>query len=157
VIYKLIEDFEQWQAEEKRRIEAEKLGTLTRPCKIQILTGYIFRQSNPAIVGCEILEGEARTGMPVMNAKGKPITSIKEIQLEKENITTAKKGMQVAISYENVTVGRQIREGDILFSEIPENDFRKLKELAQYLSKNEIQILKEIAELKRKGNPVWGV
>ena len=28
---------------------------LTRPCKIKILHGYVFRQNNPAIVGAEII------------------------------------------------------------------------------------------------------
>jgi len=157
VIYKLIEDFEQWRIDEKKRTESDKLGNLTRPCKILILRGYLFRQSNPAVIGCEVLEGEARTGISIMNAKGKSITAIKEIQLEKENITSAKKGMQVAMSFEGVTVGRQINEGDILYSDIPEQDFRQLKTLAEYLSEGEISILKEIAEIKRKDNPVWGI
>ncbi len=157
IIYKLIDDFEEWQAEQKRKMEEDKLGLLIRPCKLQILSGYVFRQSNPAVVGCEILEGEAKTGMPVMNSKGKSITSIKQIQLEKESLTTAGRGMQVAISFEGVTVGRQINEGDVLYSDIPENDFRQIKTLAQYLSKEEISILKEIAEMKRRDNPIWGI
>ena len=88
---------------------------------------------------------------------GKEITVIKEIQVEKENVTTAERGLQVAISFENVTMGRQIKEGDILYSSISEEHFRKLKELKEYLKTDEIELLKEIAEKKRKENPVWGV
>jgi len=157
IIYKLIDDFEQWRAEEKKRMESEKLGLLTRPCKIMILRGYVFRQSNPAIVGCEVLGGEATTGTPIMNEKGKSITAIKEIQMEKESLTSAKKGMQVAMSFEDVIVGRQIHEGDILYSDIPEEDFRQLRKLSEYLSEDEKAVLKEIAEIKRKENPVWGI
>jgi len=157
VIYKLIEDFEQWRIEEKQRMESGKLGNVMRPCKILVLRGYLFRQSNPAIIGCEILEGEARTGISMMNSKGKQITAIKEIQLEKENVTTAKRGMQVAMSFEGVTVGRQLNEGDILYSDIPEEDFRQLKKLAEYLSDDEKRALKEIAEIRRKENSVWGI
>ena len=156
VIYRLIEDFEAWQAEEKKKKEMEKLGIFTRPCKIQVLEGYVFRQSNPAVVGCEILAGTAKTGMPVMKA-GKEITAIKEIQSEKQNVTTAERGLRVAISFENVTVGRQIKEGDILYSSIPEEHFREMKNYKEYLSSDEIQLLKEIAEIMRKQNPVWGV
>jgi hypothetical protein len=29
--------------------------------------------------------------------------------------------------------------------------------LKRYLSKDEIEVLKEIAEIKRKENPMWGV
>jgi len=32
-----------------------------------------------------------------------------------------------------------------------------LKELKKHLSKMEIEVLKEVAEIKRKDNPVWGV
>ena len=46
---------------------------------------------------------------------------------------------------------------DFLYSFIPENDFRKLKNLAKFLSKGEIELLKEIAEKMRKDNPMWGV
>jgi len=156
VIYKLIEDFEAWQLQEKKKMEADKLSNIARPCKIQILEGYVFRQSNPAVVGCEILAGTARTGIPIMKA-GKEITSIKEIQVEKQNVTSAERGLRVAISFEGVTVGRQIREGEILYSSVSEHDFNEMKRLKEYLSKDEIEILKEIAEIMRKENPMWGV
>ncbi|MEM4336702.1 MAG: translation initiation factor IF-2 [Candidatus Woesearchaeota archaeon] len=156
IIYQLIEEFEQWQEQERKKMEAERLSQLVRPCKIQILEGYVFRQSNPAIVGCEILEGVARTGMPIMKG-GKQITSIKEIQLERENITSAERGLRVAISFENVTVGRQIKEGDILYSAVPEEHFKEMKKLKEYLRPDELALLKEIADIMRKENPVWGV
>ena len=61
------------------------------------------------------------------------------------------------MSVPEITIGRQAAEGTILFSSIPEDDFRKLKDLKQYLSKAEIELLREIAEIKRKENPVWGI
>lgn len=157
VIYKLVEDFEKWVEEEKKRIESSKLGALVRPCKIQLLSGYVFRQSNPAIVGSEILAGTAVSGTPLMNKDGKLITSIKEIQSEGEPITTAEKGKRVAIAMEKVIVGRQIKEGDVLYSAIPEEHFRKYKELKEYLTQDEMDVLKEIVEIMRKKYPVWGI
>ena len=56
-----------------------------------------------------------------------------------------------------VTVGRQINENGILYSAIPEEDFRKLKGLKKHLSEEEKQILKEIAEIMREKNPMWGI
>ena len=44
-----------------------------------------------------------------------------------------------------------------MLSNIPEEDFRKLKEFKKYLGKDEIELLKEIAEIMRKKNPVWGI
>ncbi len=156
IIYRLIEEFEKWQLDERKRIEAGTVELLTRPCKIQVLSGYVFRQSNPAIVGCEILEGTATTGMQLMK-NGEKISSIKEIQVEKENVSSAAKGQRIALAMPGVTIGRQVKEGDILYSMIPEEHFRKLKDLREYLSEDEVRAIKEIAEIMRKKNPVWGI
>ncbi len=156
VIYKLIEDFAHWQEEAKKHSEAKELGSLMKPCRMRIMPGYVFRQSNPAIVGVEITAGTLTAGMPVMK-DGKQIGTVKEIQLEQKSITTAEKGKQVAASIDGATVGRQINEGDELLSYINEDDFRALKKLAKLLEKEEIAVLKEIAELMRKDNPMWGV
>ncbi len=157
VIYKLIEELEKWQVEEKRRLEARELEELVMPCKFQIMKGYVFRQNNPAVVGVDVLGGIMKVGIPLMKDDGKKITEVKSMQMEQENIEEAEKGKQVAVSMEGVTVGRQINEGDILYSSTPEKDFRKLKELKKYLTEEEKQILKEIAQIKRKNNAVWGV
>jgi len=156
VIYRIIEDYQKWKEEEKKRIEMERLDKLVRPCKLMLMKGYVFRQNNPAIVGTEVLEGTVKTGIQVMK-DGKSISRIKSMQKEQESINQAKKGDQVAIAYEGVTVGRQINEGDTLYSAIPEDDFRQMKELKEYLSKEEIEILKEIAAIMRKKEPMWGI
>ena len=157
IIYKIIEDFEKWQEEEIKKQQSKELDLLVRPCKIQIMKGYIFRQNNPAIVGVDILSGTLKVDTPLMKQDGKAITAIKSIQQEQKNIDKAEKGKQVAVSLPKVTVGRQIHEEDIFYSAIPEADFRKLKELKKRLSPEEIGILKEIAEIKRKENSVWGI
>jgi len=157
VIYRLIEEFKKWQIQKKKNLEMQQLEGITMPAKFEILTGYVFRQNNPAIVGVDILSGEIKTGMHVMNAQGKTISEIKAIQHEQDSITKAEKGKQVAVSLPNVTVGRQIHEGDILYSAIIESEFRKLKDLKKLLTPQDIEVLKEIAEIKRKDNPVWGI
>ncbi|MFC1801554.1 translation initiation factor IF-2 [Nanoarchaeota archaeon] len=157
IIYRLIEDLEKWIEEKKKTIEAKELETLVLPGKFRILSGYVFRQNNPAVVGVDVLAGKIKTGYPLMDAKGKHLTSVKSLQEEKESLTVAERGKQVAVSMDGVTVGRQINEGDVVYVEIPEDDFRKLKELKRYLSKGEIELLKEIASIKRDKNPVWGI
>lgn len=157
VIYKLIEDFEKWQEEEKKMREGKKIEFLVRPCKIQIMKGYVFRQNNPAVVGVDILAGALRVSVPLMKKDGIVLTEVKGIQHNQENIEKAERGKQVAVSLPNVTVGRQINENDILYSAVPEEDFKKLKELKQHLSEEEKNILKEIAEIMRERNPVWGI
>jgi translation initiation factor 5B len=157
VIYQTIEDYDKYREELKKQIEMRKLNTLVRPCKFLVMSGYIFRQSNPAITGVEIEVGRIRTGDPIMTMQGKKISSVKALQEGKESVSVAEQGKQLSMSMDGVTIGRQVNEGDFLFTDIPEDDFKKLKEMKDHLSKNELAVLKEIAEIKRKDNPVWGV
>ena len=77
--------------------------------------------------------------------------------MNKNNVNKCKKADRVAISIPHLTIGRQANEGDIFLVDVPEKDFRELKKWAKLLSKDEIATLKELAELKRRDNPVWGV
>ena len=157
VIYKLIEDFEKWQEDEKKRMESGEIEFLVRPCKIQLLKGYVFRQNNPAVVGVDVLAGTLKAGTPLMKSDGSPLTEAKSIQDNQETAEKAERGKQVAVSLPKVTIGRQLSENDILYSAIPEEHFRKLKDLKKHLSEEEKELLKEIASIMREKNPVWGI
>lgn len=160
IIYKLIEDFLAWQILERKNLEKAMLSDAVMPCKIKFLPGYVFRQNNPAVVGIEVIAGKLVAGISLMKKDtkdGKAITKVSAIQVEKESATQVEAGKQAAVSLGDVTVGRQIHEGDVFYSCIPEQHFRKLKELKHLLSESEKNILKEIAEIMRKVNPVWGV
>ncbi len=157
VIYQVIDDYEEYVEGLKKEVEMKKLASLVRPCKFAVLKGYTFRQSNPAIVGVEIEIGRIKTGDPVMNKEGKRISSVKSLKEGQDNVSLAEQGKQLAMALDGVTIGRQVEEGDFLYADIPADDFVKLKELKKYLSKMEIEVLKEVAEIKRKQDPVWGV
>lgn len=156
IIYKLLDDYTLWTEEKKKALEAEQLEDLVRPCKLEILATCIFRQNNPAIVGVHVLVGVVKAGTPLMKA-GRTLTTVKSIQSEGENVHRVEQGKEVAVSLPDVTCGRQIDGNDILYSAIPEEDFRKLKKLKKYLTEMEIQVMKDIAEIMRKDNPVWGI
>ncbi len=157
IIYKTIEEYEAYKEKLKKDIELRELNTLVRPCKFMIMKGYVFRQNNPAVVGVEIEIGRVRSGDPIMKSDGQKLTNVKSLQENQEAVAVAEQGRQLAMSMDHVTVGRQINEGDFLYTDIPEEHFKKLKELKKNLTKNEIEVLKEIAEIKRRNNPVWGV
>ena len=157
VIYRIIDEYKGWIESEKKRLESKDLENLTVPCKVQILRGCVFRQSNPAVVGVMILGGKLKNNTPLMKEDGSKLSKVESMQLEGEFIPEAEKGKEVAIALKGITVGRQIDENDILYSDVPEGDFVKLKALKKYLNSEEIEILKEIALIKRKQNPVWGV
>ncbi|MBI2664255.1 translation initiation factor IF-2 [Candidatus Woesearchaeota archaeon] len=156
IIYTLIERLQEWQAKERKKLESRAIKKITKPAKIMLMKGYVFRQSNPAIVGTEVLAGTLQAGAEIMK-DGKAITAVKQIQEEKESITEARKGKQVAVEYERVTIGRQLNEGDILYTAVSDQDYRKMKELKQYLTDDEKEALREIGAIMRKQNPLWGI
>ncbi len=158
VVYKIIDDIIEYTEKASKSLEEKEFQDLVKPFKLKIMPGCIFRQLNPAIVGVEVLIGTARSNTPLMNAEGKKLTELKEIQDNKETVQEAKQGKEIAVSLPNVTCGRQVKENDILYSDIPQGDFKKLKKLMKkYLNESEVQLLKEIAEIKRNENPTWGM
>ncbi len=157
VIYRLIEDYEDWVEEERKRIRAEKLEGLSRPGKVSIKSGYVFRKSDPAIVGVDVLGGIIRPGFSLMNKDGERIGKIKEIQEEKETLSEIGTGDEAALSIRGPTVGRQIKEGDVLYVDIPSEEMVKLKELSDMLSDDELGVMEEITSIKGKDNPAYGV
>ena len=156
IIYSLIDKFDAWHKEEKQKQEEKMLLGLPKPCKIKILPGYIFRQSNPVVCGIEIISGLLKSGTAMMK-EDRAITQVKEMQHEGKKLTEAKRGEQLAASFPDVTIGRQLKEGDILYSDIHEDHFRAYKKFRKLINDEEVEILKEIAELKRKINPTWGI
>ena len=156
VIYKLIDDYSEWQEEALKEETKKKLEGLPKPCKIEVLKNCIFRQSNPCVVGVEVKAGKLSTNTKLMKSNGNKLNFVKEIQLNKKNVQEIKKGEQAAISIPNITAGRQLFEEDVLYSEISPIDFRELKKHSKLLDQEDVEILKEIAEIKRKEDPFWG-
>ncbi|MEK6904676.1 MAG: translation initiation factor IF-2 [Nanoarchaeota archaeon] len=157
VIYKITEGIEEWRDEERKRIEAKELEKVSRAFKVQILPGCVFRQSNPAVVGVKVLGGIMKSNFIIMKKDGSKAGYVKSMQKENENVEEAKKDDELAISIPDAIVGRQIKENDILYSDMEEENFVKLKNLKKYLKEDEIEVLKEIAKIKRRENPVWGI
>lgn len=157
VIYNLLDSYQEWFATKQRELEADKLGTVMRPCRVELLKGYVFRQSNPAICGIEIQEGRCQLNTVLMKKNADRLTYVKSMNKDKDSVKVAQKGDQVAVSLPDITIGRQVEEGEILYSMMSEDDFRQLKELKKLLTPQEIEILKEIAQIMRQKNPSWGL
>jgi len=157
VIYKLIERFEEAVEKRKEQIELEKLEGLTWPAKFKILPGYVFRQSNPAVFGVEVLAGKLKPGVTIIDASGKDVGTIKNIEHEGEKLDVATHSEKVALSVKGMTVGRQAKEGDELYVSISETDYRQFKQKKELISKAEVDVLKQVATIKRKEKELWGV
>jgi translation initiation factor 5B len=116
----------------------------------------VFRRAKPAIVGVEILAGQIKPKVPLVNAKGKDLGEIMQIQDKGKAISEAKTGMQVAISMEKPVVGRHINEGDILYVKVPESHAKMLLTTFQNrLSPEEFDVLNELVTIMRSKSPFW--
>ncbi len=156
VIYKLIEDYEEWVSKEREAKLKAELETLIKPAKLLFLPNCVFRRSKPAIIGVRVLEGTIEPGYPLMKSDGKIVGKIVQIQDKGQPIGQAAIGMEVAISMKEPVVGRQIREGDILYVSIPERIAKlMLTKYRSALRSDELEVLEEIVALMRKRRPLW--
>ncbi|WP_406669835.1 translation initiation factor IF-2 [Methanolobus sp. ZRKC4] len=157
VIYRLIDDYKDWVKEQKELAEKEMSDTIVKPGRFQIMPNCTFRQSKPAVVGVKIIGGMVRTNVDVTTVDGTVVGKVKGIQSRGENISEARVGMEVAIAIEGATVGRQIKEEDFLFVNVPERHAKTLEnEIYDSLTADELETLDAFLEIKRKGNPFWG-
>ncbi len=159
VIYRIMEEYEEWISSKKEEIKRKEIESITRPGKLRILPGCIFRASNPAIVGCEVLGGLIASGFELFKEQDgiKNIGEIKQVQSEGKNVEKAVAGEKVAISISNAVVGRSINEGDILYTDITSDEYVILKKHQNLLSKSEINIMEEISMIKRKYDKMYGL
>ena len=157
IIYSLMDDYAEYREKVETEVKRKALSDLILPVKIRILPNHIFRSSNPAIVGVEVLGGVLKQGYPLVNEKLKQAGRVKSIRDGEEVLSEAGKGKSVAISIEAGIVGRNIAEGEILFSDVSEQHFHKMKtELKKYLTQDEVEVMRELLRIHREKDPIWG-
>jgi translation initiation factor 5B len=157
VIYHILEDYLEWRNNLKRIMDQKRFEKIIFQAKIVVITGSVFRQNNPAVVGVRILSGTLRTGVNLIRRDGRKAGTLKTMQLRKENIQEAQAGDEVAISIEGATVGRQFDVEDELIVNIPEKHVKILEtEMLSHLSEDSKEVLSEYINLYRRENPFWG-
>ncbi|MDS0221871.1 translation initiation factor IF-2 [Haloarcula sp. S1AR25-5A] len=160
VIYQLVESYDDHVTAIEEAQQEQILDNITRPAKFRVLQDHTFRQSDPAVVGVEILSGELRRNVNVIKWEdGEPhrVGTLKTIQDEGEDVDSARAGERMAVSIQGPTVGRQIEEGDDLWVEIPEKHAKILEqELKEDISVDEREALSMYLEKHRNRDPFWG-
>ncbi len=157
IIYNLVRSYSEWVTYEKVHEDSIIFNEIPPICKFQFLKGYVFRRNNPAVFGAEILIGKLRQKISVINEKGKKIGIIHQIQNEGKNLEVADKGTQVALSIKEPTVGRQINEGDIFYTDLNSREARLLLErFSDRLNEEEQEIFNFILSKKREIDPAFG-
>ena len=129
------------------------------PGKVKVLPGCVFRRSDPAIVGIEVLAGIIRPGYPLMRADGRQLGEIMQIQSRGKPLNEARKGDEVAISIRgNVMVGRHFGEGDVLYTDPSEGDLDNvLTKFRNYITPDMIPLIKEIIKIKQRKEKGFGL
>ncbi|MFC1786468.1 translation initiation factor IF-2 [Halobacteriota archaeon] len=156
VIYQLLEDYVNWVKKQRSVSDREGLEAIVRAGSFRLMRGCMFRQSKPAIVGVKILGGKIKSGVSVIKENGVGVGIIKGIQEHGENIAEAVAGKEVAVSIEGPIVGRQIKEGDLLYVDIPKKHAKILEqELRDTIPADELETLEAFLEIKRKSDPFW--
>jgi translation initiation factor 5B len=158
IIYRIIEDYIAWKEQtEKSSLEAT-ISSVQMPCKILVLPGFVFRRSKPAIFGIRVEKGVLRQGVTLMNEKGERIGTVESIRFKDESVKEATAKQEVSISVKEAVVGRSVKEGDVLYSDIPSSHAFLLKnKLQQFISQDTLEALEEIYNIKRKKEPYWGL
>ena len=157
VIYELVDRAKTFIEEKREAADRERLRKLTPPAKIRVLRECIFRKSDPCIAGVEVLSGVLHTNTYAMDEHGVKLGMVKSIQKENENISRAVEGDQVAVSLPEGDAEQNITEEMIIYSDLLEDEFREYKALSHLLNDDLKRVIKEIARIKRKDQPLWGV
>ena len=157
IIYNLVRSYTDWVIYQKEHEESILYNEIPPVCKFQFLKGFIFRRNDPAVFGAEILIGKLRQKVLVINENGKKIGTIHQIQEGGKAIEEATKGMQVAVSIRGPSIGRQINEEDIFYTDLNSRQAKMLIERFHHrLNEEEKETFDKILKLKRKTDPAFG-
>ncbi len=157
IIYRLFEEYEEWKKkvlEERIKEELKEISI----AKIRVLPGYVFRQSKPAVFGIEVIGGVLKKGAMLMDKEGKFVGKLLRMESMGEEVNEVGRNFEVAISVDKAVIGKNVKENDILYTMLSEEQYKKIKEkLIKFLSDEEKEVLEEIVEIRRKVNPLWGI
>jgi translation initiation factor 5B len=157
VVYKLIEDVQEWRKNKQIKIERERMLSLAQICKLEILHQYVFRNLNPAIFGVKVLAGKLTNGLQLIDENDEKVARVKSLQLDKNSVSEAVEGNEVAMALPGINFERRLKETRFLYSDLGESQFKNFKNNKDLLSQNELRTLQEIAEIKRKKKDDWGM
>jgi len=157
VIYEVIDNYVEWATKKKAEDERAAISGITPPCKLKALPGNFFRNNDPAVFGVEILAGKLRPKVRLMDARGNEVGNVEQIQDKGKALPQVKLGDKVAISVRGPTLGRTIKENDILYT-LPRSHEAKLlrSKFMGALSEDDLRALNEIVELKSASDPMYG-
>ena len=155
VVYRLIEEYQEWLDESKRQTDTDKRSEFPFPAKFTIMPNCVFHATKPAIVGIRVLAGRLRPGLRLIGDDGRSLGRIRSLRDGEDVIKEAKQGDEVACAIDDITIGRQAKEEDLIYVDILESSIREFQKLD--LNEDEKMTLEEVIDIKRKEDKFWGM
>ncbi len=156
VIYNLVRRYTDWVNYQKEHEESILFNEIPPLCRFQFMKGFVFRRNYPAVFGAEIQVGRLRQKVEVINEVGRKIGVIHQIQKNGRPIVEATRGEEVAVSIKDVSVGRHLYEGDILYTNLKSKEAKLLSDrFSHRLAPEEIDLLNKLIGLKRSMDPSY--
>ena len=156
VVYRLIEEYQEWVDEAKRAKDADQRLEMPFPAKFMVMPNCVFHATKPAIVGVRVLAGKVRANLRLIKKDGSDAGKVRSLRDGEEVLKDASQGDEVAMAIDGVTVGRQIDVEDVIYVELMESTIKELQTKAD-LNEDEKMTLEEYLEIKRKSDPFWGM
>jgi translation initiation factor 5B len=157
IIYEVIDNYANWASAKRESDEKAAMSSLTRPCKLRVIPGNFFRRSDPAVFGVEILVGRLRPKVKLMTVEGGELGTVEQVQDQGKALPEARQGDKVAISVNGPTLGRQVKENDIIYTMPRSHEAKALRtKLYASITSEEHAVLGEIIKIKSASDPLFG-
>lgn len=155
VVYRLIEEYQEWLDESKRQNDSDKRSEFPFPAKFMIMPNCVFHATKPAIVGIRVLAGRLRPGLRLIGNDGRSLGRIRSLRDGEDVVKEAVQGDEVACAIDDITIGRQAKEEDIIYVDIMESSVKEFQKLE--LNDDERMVLDEVVAIKRIEDKFWGM
>lgn len=157
IIYRVVEEYKEYITRRKNEDKAKAISELIMPAKMTIFPQYIFRRSDPLIMGVKVEGGVIVPKLKIVNQDGEVVGTLHSIKENTTFLQEAKKGAEVAISITGGVMGRNVKETDILYIKAPESDIRQLRtKFRDQLTSDTLDALIEYVKvMRKKENDLW--
>ncbi|MCX6773585.1 MAG: GTP-binding protein [Candidatus Micrarchaeota archaeon] len=148
IIYRVIDDYQQWKSDEEIRLKNNLKNEIAFPASIKVMGGdYFFRISDPAVFGVEVLKGTLKPGVQLMDRKGNILGEVKGIQDKNVAMPEAPKGSKMAISVSGITLKKDINGNENLLTFMSRHEINLWKDNIGLLNDEERELFREIEML----------
>ncbi len=148
VMYQLVEEYTKFL----ERMQVRLKRYVVYPCELELREEWIFRASNPMILGCKVVTGRVAQGTPLVDSTGLQIGVVREIFVEgKFSDVPVCNGTECSLQIggKNVVAGRHFLKNvtESAYSEISRRSIDALKEVSIDLTQDELRLIVKIKKL----------